>query len=88
MGGTKPEIRLNSVVLPAPLGPMTAWTPPRLDLEGDVVDGDEARKRRVRASRLRSAFSGAPAHAQAEQAVREEEDGDHDDQAVKTRRTS
>src|SRR5712671_3348269 len=27
--GKRPEIRLNSVVLPAPLGPMMAWRSPR-----------------------------------------------------------
>ena len=28
LGITRPETRLNSVVLPAPFGPMTAWMPP------------------------------------------------------------
>ena len=35
-------MQLNTVVLPAPLGPMMLWIEPSLDLEIELVDGDEA----------------------------------------------
>ena len=41
-GRTKPEMTLNSVVLPAPLGPITPTTDPRRHVEGDVVERHEA----------------------------------------------
>ncbi len=41
VGFTTPVMRWNSVVLPAPLGPMTARISPLDDLHVDVVDGDE-----------------------------------------------
>ncbi len=40
-GRTKPQTTLNSVVLPAPLGPITPTTPPGRHLQRDVVEGDE-----------------------------------------------
>ncbi len=35
-------MQLNTVVLPAPFGPISAVTSPRADPEGEVVDRDEA----------------------------------------------
>jgi hypothetical protein len=35
-------IRLNTVVLPAPLGPISVNTSPRLHVEAHVVDGQHA----------------------------------------------
>ena len=42
VGGKKPEMTLNSVVLPAPFGPMTANTVAFRHVEADRVVGDEA----------------------------------------------
>ena len=42
VGGNSPEIRLNSVVLPAPLGPRMARRSPGRDLEVHVADGVDA----------------------------------------------
>ena len=42
VGGKKPLIRLKNVVLPAPLGPMTARSSPGCDRQRYAVDGDEA----------------------------------------------
>ena len=36
--------RLKTVVLPAPFGPISAWIWPSMDVEVDVLDGDEARE--------------------------------------------
>ena len=41
-GATKPQMTLNSVVLPAPLGPMTPTTSPGATVERDVVERGEA----------------------------------------------
>ena len=35
-------MQLNTVVLPAPFGPISAVMVPRLTVEGQIVDGDEA----------------------------------------------
>ena len=35
-------IRLKTVVLPAPLGPISVKTSPRLHVEADLVDGQHA----------------------------------------------
>ena len=35
-------MQLKTVVLPAPLGPISAVISPRLRLEGEVVDGGQA----------------------------------------------
>ena len=40
--GITPVIRLNSVVLPAPFGPMIALSTPLRKIDVDVVDGNEA----------------------------------------------
>ena len=39
LGGSWPETSENSVVLPAPLGPMMPRNSPSLDVEVDVLDG-------------------------------------------------
>ena len=41
VGGSVPVIRLNSVVLPAPFGPIRPRISPGLDRQRDVVDGDQ-----------------------------------------------
>ena len=41
-GSRRPEIRLTRVVLPAPFGPIRAWTSPGAEVEVDGVDGGEA----------------------------------------------
>ena len=41
VGLTVPVITLNSVVLPAPLGPMTARTSPSSTRHGDLVERDQ-----------------------------------------------
>jgi hypothetical protein len=42
VGGRNLVSRLKKVVLPAPLGPISAWMSPALDLEVHVVDGHES----------------------------------------------
>ena len=42
VGVLKPEMILNSVVLPAPFGPMIAVMPRARHVERDVFEGDEA----------------------------------------------
>ncbi len=44
LGAIRPEIRLNSVVLPAPFGPMTACTPPGSTVSLDRVHRDQTGK--------------------------------------------
>ncbi len=50
VGGKKPVIRLKNVVLPAPFGPMIARSSPGRDVQGDVVDRDQAAERLGRAA--------------------------------------
>ena len=46
-------MRRNSVVLPAPLGPMTASRSPRAQVSETVVDGDDAAEAAADARRAR-----------------------------------
>ena len=48
---TKPEMMSNSVVLPAPFGPMRPRISPSSSVEVDVVDGADAAEARARRSR-------------------------------------
>ena len=42
VGGRNLVNRLKQVVLPAPLGPISAWIVPRAHAQGHIVHGDEA----------------------------------------------
>ena len=67
VGFRNPVIILNRVVLPAPLGPISATISPRCDLKIYVLDGHDRRRTPVEVSRLRSngaalrSFISAPA---------------------------
>ena len=41
-GGRSPETTSKRVVFPAPLGPISPRTSPRLHFQGDVAEGDDA----------------------------------------------
>ncbi len=43
-GASRPEIRFTSVVLPAPLGPMSAWISPGPHRQAHMVRGQQAAK--------------------------------------------
>ena len=51
--------RLKQVVLPAPLGPISAWMLPRLHLQVDLVDGDEALELLGQVARLEDDVAGS-----------------------------
>ena len=55
-------ISLNSVLLPAPFGPMTAEDLALLDVEADVVDGDQAAEALGQVLDLEQAHSAASRH--------------------------
>ena len=42
VGGYTPEMILISVDLPAPLSPTSATISPRIDIEREILDGDDA----------------------------------------------
>ena len=80
VGGCSPVMTLNSVVLPAPLGPMSPFTAPGVDLEVDVLERLEPAEadrdlldgelRQPNAPPLRSALQdGGPGHRSGVQLV-------------------
>ena len=62
-GAATPETRLKSVVLPAPLGPMTALMRARPDVEADVLDGLDAAEALGDAAHLEQRVTAPPRSA-------------------------